>query len=191
MVGAGAIGTFIGVHLARTGCEMSALARGATAAALHSHGFRFQQDGTALTAPVRVAESASALGEQDLVVVAVKAPALPSVAGSIGALLGPHTTVLPAMNGVPWRFFHGLGGPHEGAAVRAVDPDGRIAAAIPVHHVVGCVVHATCSVVEPGLVRHGFGRALIVGERTFGKGSVQMLFPLSDRSAYLKLQWSF
>jgi 2-dehydropantoate 2-reductase len=79
-------------------------------------------------------------------------------------LLGPDTVVLPAMNGVPWWFFHGLGGSHEGAAVRAVDPDGRVAAAIPVRHVIGCVVHATCSVVEPGLGRHGFGRGLIIGE---------------------------
>jgi 2-dehydropantoate 2-reductase len=65
---------------------------------------------------------------------------------------------------VPWWFFNGLAGSHEGAAVRAVDPDGRVAAAIPVRHVVGCVVHATCSVVAPGLGRHGFGRGLIVGE---------------------------
>lgn len=179
VVGAGAIGTFIGIHLARTGCEMSALARGATAAALRAHGFRFQQDGATITAPVRVAESASALGRQDLVVVAVKAPALTAVAGSIAALLGPETTVLPAMNGVPWWFFHGLGGPHEGAAVRAVDPEGRIAAAIPVRHVIGCVVHATCSVVEPGLVRHGFGRGLIIGEP--GGGAPARVTALADR----------
>jgi 2-dehydropantoate 2-reductase len=68
------------------------------------------------------------------------------------------------MNGVPWWFFHGRGGPHEGAPVRAVDPDGRIAAAIPAGHVIGGVVHATCSVREPGLVRHGFARGLIIGE---------------------------
>lgn len=179
VVGAGAIGTFIGIHLARTGCEMSALARGATAAALRAHGFRFQQNGATLTTPVRAAESASALGPQDLVVVAVKAPALAAVAGSIAALLGPETTVLPAMNGVPWWFFHGLGGPHEGAAVRAVDPEGRIATAIPVRHVVGCVVHATCSVVEPGLVRHGFGRGLIIGEP--GGGASARVTALADR----------
>jgi 2-dehydropantoate 2-reductase len=179
VVGAGAVGTFIGVHLARTGCEMSALARGATAAALRGHGFRFQQDGATLTASVRVAESARDLGAQDLVVVAVKAPALAAAAESIAALLGPQTTVLPAMNGVPWWFFHGLGGPHEGAAVRAVDPDGRIAAAVPVRHVVGCVVHATCSVVEPGLVRHGFGRGLIIGEP--GGGASARVTALADR----------
>jgi 2-dehydropantoate 2-reductase len=180
VVGAGAIGTFIGAHLARTGCAMSALARGATAAALRAYGFRFQQDGATLTAPVRVAETASALGEQDLVVVAVKAPAFAAVADdSVATLLGPETTVLPAMNGVPWWFFHGLGGPHEGAAVRAVDPEGRIAAAIPVRHAVGCVVHATCSVVEPGLVRHGFGRGLIIGEP--GGGASARLTALADR----------
>jgi 2-dehydropantoate 2-reductase len=179
VVGAGAIGTFIGIHLARTGCEMSALARDTTAAALRAHGFRFQQDGATLTAPVRVAESASALGRQDLVVVTVKAPALAGVAGSIAALLGPETAVLPAMNGVPWWFFHGLGGPHEGAAVRAVDPEGRIAAAIPARRVIGCVVHATCSVVEPGLVRHGFGRGLIIGEP--GGGASARVTALADR----------
>lgn len=164
VVGAGAIGTFLGTHLARTGAEVSALARGATAAALRAHGLRLEEGGATLTAPVRVVEDTRALGAQDLVVVAVKGPALPAVAPQVGPLLGPGTLVLPAMNGVPWWFFHGLGGSHEGAAVRAVDPDGRVAAAIPVRHVIGCVVHATCSVVAPGLGRHGFGRGLIVGE---------------------------
>jgi 2-dehydropantoate 2-reductase len=164
VVGAGAIGTFLGTHLARTGAEVSALARGATAAALRARGLRLEEGGATLTAPVRVVEDTRALGPQDLVVVAVKGPALPAVAPQVGPLLGPETVVLPAMNGVPWWFFHGLGGSHEGAAVRAVDPDGRVAGAIPVRHVIGCVVHATCSVVAPGLGRHGFGRGLIVGE---------------------------
>lgn len=164
VVGAGAIGTFLGTHLARTGAEVSALARGATAAALRAHGLRLEEGGATLTVPVRVVEDTRALDAQDLVIVAVKGPALPAVAPQVGLLLGPETIVLPAMNGVPWWFFHGLAGSHEGAAVRAVDPDGRVAAAIPVRHVVGCVVHATCSVVAPGLGRHGFGRGLIVGE---------------------------
>lgn len=164
VVGAGAIGTFLGTHLARTGAEVSALARGATAAALRAHGLRLEEGGATLTVPVRVVEDTPALDAQDLVIVAVKGPTLPAVAPQVGPLLGPETIVLPAMNGVPWWFFHGLAGSHEGAAVRAVDPDGRVAAAIPVRHVVGCVVHATCSVVAPGLGRHGFGRGLIVGE---------------------------
>ena len=168
VVGAGAIGTFLGAHLARSGSAVSALARGATAAALRAHGFRLEEGGASLTAPVRVTEETSGLGPQELVVLAVKGPSLPGLADKIRPLLGPDTVVLTAMNGVPWWFFHGLGGPHDGAPVRAVDPDGRIAAAIPSRHVIGCVVHATCSVREPGLVRHGFGRGLIIGEPAGG-----------------------
>jgi 2-dehydropantoate 2-reductase len=164
IVGAGAIGTFIGTLLARSGHEVAALARGRTAVALAAHGFRFQQGGEHLTAPVQVAEDAGKLGPQELVVIAVKGPSLGEVASRVGPLLGPATMVLTAMNGVPWWFFHGLGGPHDGAAVRAVDPDGSIARAIPGRAVIGCVVHATCAVLEPGLVRHGFGRELIIGE---------------------------
>jgi 2-dehydropantoate 2-reductase len=168
VVGAGAIGIFMGTGLARAGSEVSALARGRTAAALRAHGFRFEDDGVLRTAPVRVEEDTAALGPHDLVVLAVKGPSLPDLADAVRPLLGPDTVVLTAMNGVPWWFFHGLGGPHDGAPVRAVDPDGRIAAAIPVRHVIGGVVHATCSVREPGLVRHGFGRGLIVGEPAGG-----------------------
>ena len=158
---------------------MSAVARGATAAALRTHGFRFEESGTVLTAPVRVAEDTAGLGPQDLVVLAVKGPSLPDLAEKIRPLLGPDTVVLTAMNGVPWWFFHGLGGPHEGAAVRSVDPDGRIAAAIPVRHVIGGVVHATCSVQAPGLVKHGFGRSLIIGEP--GGGASGRVSALADR----------
>ncbi len=164
IVGAGAIGMFLGTHLARAGADVSAVARGATAEALRARGFHWEERGGTLTAPVRVAENAHALGAQDLVVVAVKGPSLPAASAHVVPLLGEDTVVLPAMNGVPWWFFHGLGGSLEGTPVKSVDPDGRIAAAIPVRHVVGCVVHATCSVVGPGRGRHGFGRGLIVGE---------------------------
>ena len=179
VVGAGAVGTFIGVHLARTGCDVSALARGATAAALRTHGFRLEQGEGVLTAPVRVAEESAALGPQELLVLAVKGPSLPDLAEKVRPLLGPDTVVLTAMNGVPWWFFHGLGGPHEGAAVKSVDPYGRVAAAIPVRHVIGGVVHATCSVQAPGLVKHGFGRGLIIGEP--GGGASGRVSALADR----------
>jgi 2-dehydropantoate 2-reductase len=169
VVGAGAIGTFIGIGLARSGSEVSALARGRTACALRAHGFRFEENGAVLTAPVRVEESTAALGHHDLVVLAVKGPSLPGLAPTLRPLLGPDTVMLTAMNGVPWWFFHGLGGPHGCAAVEAVDPGGGIAAAIPGRHVIGCVVHATCAVREPGLVKHGFGRGLIIGEPEGGE----------------------
>lgn len=102
IVGAGAIGTFLGTYLARSGSEVSALARGATAAALRTHGFQFEEGGTVLTAPVRVVEETTALGLQDLVVLAVKGPSLPDLAERIRPLLGPDTMVLTAMNGVPF-----------------------------------------------------------------------------------------
>lgn len=164
IVGAGAIGSFIGARLARSGCDVAALARGATAASLRAHGFRLEHGGALDRTAVQVGEDPADLGPQDLVVLAVKGPSVAQAAEKIPALLGRDTMVLTAMNGVPWWFFQGLGGPYAGMRLTSIDPDGRIAAAIPRRHVIGCVVHATCSVVEPGLVRHGFGNELIVGE---------------------------
>ena len=164
IVGAGAIGTFIGARLSRSGCRVTAFARGATAASLRAHGFRLLQNGALVTAPVSVAEDTAGLGEHDLVVLAVKGPSLAQVAEKIPPLLGANTMVLTAMNGVPWWFFENAGGAGGGRRLKSIDPDGRIAAAIPGRHVIGCVVHATCSVTEPGLVRHGFGNGLIIGE---------------------------
>src|SRR5713101_69092 len=165
VVGAGAIGSFIGAHLSLRSCQVAALARGATAASLRAHGFRVEQAGALVTAPVRVVEDGARLGAQDLVVLAVKGPSLRGVAEKVTPMLGSDTMVLTAMNGVPWWFFLSGGGcAWDGMRLTSVDPDGRIAAAIPDHHVLGCVVHATCAVVEPGLVRHGFGDELIIGE---------------------------
>jgi 2-dehydropantoate 2-reductase len=162
--GAGAIGGWIGVKLAHAGCQVSVVARGATLDALQAHGLRLEEAGTTTPAPVRSGAHPAELGEQDLVVVAVKAPAMADVAAAIGPLLGPKTVVLTAMNGVPWWFFEGFGGPLAGTRLQAVDPDGAIARAIPGHRIVGCVVHASCSVRSPGFVRHHFGNRLIVGE---------------------------
>ncbi|HET7594626.1 MAG TPA: 2-dehydropantoate 2-reductase [Stellaceae bacterium] len=167
-VGAGAIGGLIGTRLARAGEAVSAVARGATASRLRERGWRLEMDGELLTAPARVAEEPRDLGPQDLVIIAVKAPALADVAARIAPLLARDTIVLTAMNGVPWWFFDGLGGRHEGLKLASIDPQGRIAKAIPTKHVVGCVVHVTASTPEPGLVRHGFGKRLIIGEPAGG-----------------------
>ena len=162
--GAGAIGGWIGARLAALGEPVSVVARGATLAALHTHGLRLQQTEGLLQVPVQAADNAAALGVQDLVVVAVKAPALAEVARGIAPLLGPHTMVLTAMNGVPWWFFQGFGGAYAGTSLKAVDASGAIAAAIPARHVVGCVVHASCALQAPGVVQHHFGNKLILGE---------------------------
>ena len=164
IVGAGAIGGWMGVHLARAGVRLSVLARGDTLAALQKNGLQMQQGGELHTVPVTASHDAAALGVQDLVVISVKAPALATVAGQAGPLIGPNTVVLTAMNGVPWWFLQGFGGPVQDRALASVDPDGAIARAIPAPHIVGCVVHASCSVDAPGVIRHHFGDGLIVGE---------------------------
>ncbi len=164
IVGAGAIGGWIGARLARMGVQVSVLARGDTLQALRQNGLRLHQGGECLTVPTAASNNAADLGVQDLVVIAVKGPALATVAQQVGPLLGPDTVVLTAMNGVPWWFLQGFGGPAEGRTLNSVDPQGAIARAIPAPHIVGCVVHASCSVDAPGVVRHHFGDGLIVGE---------------------------
>ncbi|HEX6469887.1 MAG TPA: 2-dehydropantoate 2-reductase [Streptosporangiaceae bacterium] len=164
VVGAGAVGGYIGARLAAAGHATSAVARGATLRALRVHGWRLRTDEGMVTGPVRATEDPAELGPQDIVVLAVKGPALAAVAGRIAPLLGRDTVVLPAMNGVPWWFFDGFGGACDGLRPASVDPDGAIAAALPTRHVVGCVVHIAGSVAEPGLTVHKAGREFIVGE---------------------------
>jgi 2-dehydropantoate 2-reductase len=162
--GVGAIVGMIGYGLARAGCELSGVARGATLDALRERGLRFAEGKGIGSVPIRASGDPAELGVQDLVVLAVKAPALSEAASRIAPLLGPRTIVLPAMNGVPWWFFQGFGGELEGFSLRSVDPAGSIAAAIPASSVVGCVVHCGASCPEPGLVKAIPLRRLIVGE---------------------------
>jgi 2-dehydropantoate 2-reductase len=165
VLGAGAVGGFIGARLAASGVETCALARGATLASLREHGWRLQLDDEELTtAPVRATDDPSELGVQDVVVLAVKAHSLDSALDALEPMIGPDTAVVAALNGVPWWFFDGFGGPCEGHRLESVDPDGTIAATVPTRNVVGCVVHVSCSAPEPGLVRHHRGTGLILGE---------------------------
>jgi 2-dehydropantoate 2-reductase len=162
--GAGAIGGWIGVKLAQAGHAVSVVARGATLDALRQHGLRLIEDGVTHTVAVSASEQPADLGAQDLVVVAVKGPAMASVAARIPPLLNSRTIVLTAMNGVPWWFCEGLGGEFAGRRLKSIDPDGAIAAAIPTVQTVGCVVHASCLVEAPGVIRHHQGKGLIIGE---------------------------
>jgi 2-dehydropantoate 2-reductase len=163
IVGAGAIGGFIGTRLAAMGgAQVSAIARGATLQALNTHGWRLRQADTLIQAPAIASDNGQELGKQDLVIVAVKGPALAAVAPQIAPLLGPDTIVLPAMNGVPWWFLPAAL-PDE-APLESVDPGGRLLARLPLDRVLGCVVHLACSTPEPGVVKHSFGERLIVGE---------------------------
>jgi len=171
IVGAGAIGTVLGARLAAAGVPVSALARGTTLEALRDHGWRLRTPDGDVTAPVAAAAAdAAELGPHDVVVVAVKAPALASLAPALAPLLGAGTVVVPAMNGVPWWFFAGAEGPLEGLRLESVDPGGAISAALPASRVVGCVVHLNASVAEPGLAVHHAGDELLVGEPAGGPG---------------------
>ncbi|MGQ0708424.1 MAG: 2-dehydropantoate 2-reductase [Rhodoferax sp.] len=168
IVGAGAIGGFLGTRLAAAGLAVSALARGATLQALRRQGWRLVEAEGTLQAPLhRASDSAAELGVHDLVFIAVKSQALPALAPQLTPLIGPHTVVVPAMNGVPWWFCQGVPG-LDGAPLQCVDPQGAIAPALPLPQVLGCVVHASTSTQEPGVVRHHMGRGLIVGEPAGG-----------------------
>jgi 2-dehydropantoate 2-reductase len=164
VLGAGAIGGFLGARLAAAGADSSALARGATLAALRAHGWRLRQGEESVTLPVLAADDPAELGQQDVVILSVKAQALPAAVASIGPLLGPETMVLTAMNGVPWWFFDDFGGPCRGRRLASVDPDGSIAATIEPRRVIGGVVHVSCGSPEPGFVVHRSGTGLIIGE---------------------------
>ncbi len=183
--GAGAIGGWMGVQLAKVGCSISVVARGDTLAAVQTHGLRLRNAADEITAAVTASADPATLGEQDLVVIAVKAPAMAEVARHIAPLIGPKTVVLTAMNGVPWWFFDGFGGDFENQRLSAVDASGEIGAAIPEASVIGCVVHASCAVEAPGLIRHHFGDALIIGEPSGVQSErVQQLCELLTRARF-------
>ncbi len=164
IVGAGAVGGMIGARLAAAGTPTSAVARGDTLEALQRNGWRLIEHDGEIAGPVAASDDPADLGQQDVVVIAVKAHSLPELAPRLAPLLGPQTVVVPAMNGVPWWFCDGLGGPVDGMRLQSVDPDGAIAAALPPSRVVGCVVHLSASTSSPGVVLHGTKHSLILGE---------------------------
>ena len=186
VVGAGAIGGFLGTRLALSGeAQVSALARGTTLVALRDHGWRLRQDDRLLSAPAALAsDDPRELGPQDLLILTLKGPALPPLAPSLAPLLGPDTVVLPAMNGVPWWFSVGM--PALGAEpLASVDPGGAVAAAIPLRHVVGCVVHASAANAAPGIAVHRMGHGLILGEPAGGDSArLRTLVALFTRAGF-------
>jgi 2-dehydropantoate 2-reductase len=165
VVGAGAIGGVIASGLASSGgTDVSVLARGATLAAIRSRGLSVESADGAVTVKVAASDDAAELGPQDFVVIAVKAQSLPAAVGGIGPLLAEGTAVLSTLNGVPWWFFDGFGGPMAGRHLDSVDPGGVIAAAIPASRVIGGTVHMSASSRQPGVVWRQSGNGLIIGE---------------------------
>src|SRR5262245_965566 len=174
VVGAGAIGGAIAAALASSagqaadaagaGTATSVLARGATLAAIRSRGLRVESAAGTVTAALTASDDAAELGPQDVVILAVKAQSAPAAAKSIGPLLGTDTAVLSTLNGVPWWFFDGFGGPCGGCRLDSVDPGGQLAEVIPVARVIGGTVHMSAGSPEPGVIRRYSGNGIIIGE---------------------------
>jgi len=162
--GAGAVGGLMAAWLARAGRAVSVVARGANLTAMREHGLRVRSEGKETALAVKADSDPAKLGPQDCVIVAVKGQSLPAVARGIGPLLGPGTTIVTAMNGVPWWFFDRLRFGEGKLRLESLDPGGALARAMPTERIVGCVVHLAASTPEPGVVSHNMGRRLILGE---------------------------
>jgi 2-dehydropantoate 2-reductase len=164
--GAGAVGGLMAAWLHRSGHEVSVVARGAHLRAIKRDGLRVRDRETGRTDsfPLQASDDPARLGPQDYVLVVVKGQSLAEVAGRIAPLLASGTSIVTAMNGVPWWFFDRLqfGGGKQ--RLESLDPGGALARAMPTERVVGCVIHLAASTPEPGLISHDMGRKLILGE---------------------------
>jgi 2-dehydropantoate 2-reductase len=162
--GAGAVGGLMAAWLARSGHDVSVVARGAQLEAIRRGGLRVRS-GTALEQfPVKADADPAKLGPQDYVLVAVKAQSLTEVGERIAPLLGADTSIVTAMNGVPWWFFDRLAFHGGRERLESLDPGGKLARAMPTERIVGCVIHLAASTPEPGLISHNMGKKLVVGE---------------------------
>lgn len=168
VVGAGAIGGWLAARLALAGEAVSVLARGATLQALQQRGLELRSQGERQVVPVRAADTAEALGPQDIVLLTVKAPALPALAPRLAPLLHPGTRVLSAANGLPWWYFLAGGRSCAGLRLRSVDAEGGTEAALPQSQVLGLSVFAACHCPAPGVVQHDSGGRLLLGEPAGG-----------------------
>ena len=162
--GAGAIGGYLGAKLALAGADVSLVARGAHLAAMQSRGLTLIEDGREVRVPVRASAEPADLGPQDQVILALKAHSVPAVVPQVARMLGPDTTLVSAVNGLPWWYFHRHGGALEGTRLDSVDPGGQQWQQFGPDRVLGCVVYPAANVPEPGVIRHIEGRRFSLGE---------------------------
>jgi 2-dehydropantoate 2-reductase len=163
--GAGAIGGYMGAKLAQSGADVSLIARGPHLAAIQSKGLTLIEVGAEpVTVQVRASADASELGVQDYVIVTLKAHSVPAVVGAMQPLIGDGTTVVSGVNGVPWWYFHKIGGPLEGTRLHSVDPGDVQWDGFGPDRVMGCVVYPAVEVTSPGTIRHIEGNRLSLGE---------------------------
>ncbi|HEX2789069.1 MAG TPA: 2-dehydropantoate 2-reductase [Steroidobacteraceae bacterium] len=166
IIGAGAIGGYVGARLALGGEDVTCMVRGANLQAIRSNGIKLMMnDGSVqLASNVRATDDYGAAGQQDLVILAVKANQLEAVANQVPQLFGPDTVVVTMQNGIPYWYFHRHGGALAGSVVRSVDPNGLIGQKIPAERVVGCVVYPASELIAPGVIKHIEGERFPVGD---------------------------
>ena len=164
ILGAGAIGGFLGARLARAEVDVVLIARGPHLKAMRESGLRVIESGGEWTVPVKATDDFGAMRDVDAVFVTLKAHSLPPVAEHVAANLRAETAVVSAQNGIPWWYFQRHGGELEGIHLDTVDPGGAVARAIDPYRVIGCIVYPATSLVSPGVVRHVDGDRFSLGE---------------------------
>ncbi|MBX9749075.1 MAG: 2-dehydropantoate 2-reductase [Roseococcus sp.] len=164
ILGAGAIGGWIAAGFCRAGQDVSILARGRSLAALRQDGLVLLNGERREAFAVSASDDPGTLPPAELLVLGLKAHDLPANAALIAALIGPDTTILPAINGIPWWFFDGFGGPANGLRLESIDPGGTLKALMPAHRVIGAVVHAASRVESPGCIRILKADRLLLGD---------------------------
>ena len=162
--GAGAVGGYLAVMLARAGADVSLVGRGPHLAAIDRHGLTLLAEGRELVSKLPATDEPASLGKQDVVIVTLKAHSIPGAVDGIRALLHRDTAVVSAVNGIPWWYFHGLDSAFGERHVESVDPAGAIWQGIGPERAIGCVVYPSAEVVEPGVVRHLSDNRMILGE---------------------------
>lgn len=162
--GAGAIGGYMGVKLAQAGADVSLVARGPHLAAMQQNGLRLIEEGQEHKVSVSASGTPSDLGEQDYIIVTLKAHSVPPVVEKMRPLIGKNTTIVSGVNGVPWWYFHKIGGPLEGTRLHSVDPDDAQWNGFGPDNVLGCVVYPAAEVIEPGVIKHIEGNRFSLGE---------------------------
>lgn len=166
VVGAGAIGGYLGARLSLAGEDVTFIARNKNLAAINAHGFKLiLEDGSEQhAAKVRAVQAMAEAGQQDVVLLTLKAHQVKDVLPDLRALFGPETVVVTMINGLPWWYFHKLAGPYEGRQLESVDPGGVIAAHIEPERVIGSVVYPAAELIAPGVVKVIEGNRFTLGE---------------------------
>ena len=165
VVGAGAIGGLVAARLAALGHEVSVVVRGPHLAAIRARGLTLREaDGAEHVFQVRATDRMAELGEQDLILIGLKAHQVAGVAPDIRRLCGSSTIVVTAQNGIPWWYFFKSGGPNQGTTLESVDPGGVIARNIDVDRVLGSIIYPAAEIESPGIIRHVEGDRISLGE---------------------------